>query len=171
MKRLRFYCFINFSQNTDIQMSGKSVKLHDWPKIGKSITCTMDNFVPLVIPGLSSYSSSSLSSTSKSTDQSNYSKKLGTLSDPVATRSDKHACGKPMLTDPDKQATGNHGPAFIFLQDEEGGCNARHSCLVTAFHSKSSGPGDACARTFLWKSDLKFGRWCFKSGDTKTEAQ
>ena len=41
-----------------------------------------------------------LSSTSKST-----------LLDPVTTRSDKHACGKPMLTDHNKQATKNLEPA------------------------------------------------------------
>ena len=35
----------------------------------KSTTCTVDNFVPLVVAGLSSYSSSSLYSTSRSTDQ------------------------------------------------------------------------------------------------------
>ena len=78
---------------------------------GKSITCIMDNSVLLVVPRLSSYSSSRLSSTSRPTDQSNYSRKLELLSDPVTTRSDKHACGKPMLTDPDNQATGNREPA------------------------------------------------------------
>ena len=26
------------------------------------------------------------------------------------------------------------------------------------------------ARTFLWNRELRFGGWCFKSGDTKTEA-
>ena len=36
---------------------------------------------------------------------------LGTLSDLVTTRSDQHTCGKPMLTDPDKQATANREPA------------------------------------------------------------
>ena len=71
----------------------------------------MDNSVLLVVSRLSSYSSSSLSSTSRSTGQFNYSRKLGKLSDTVTTRSDKHACGKPMLTDHDKQATGNHEPA------------------------------------------------------------
>ena len=103
---------------------------------GKTITCTVDSSVPLVVPGLSSSSSSSLSSTSRSTDQSNYSRKLGTLSDPVTTRCDKHACGKPMLTDLDKQATGNREPAHNFFQDEmkQGGSNARHYRLVTAFH-------------------------------------
>ena len=51
----------------------------------KTITCIMDNFVTLVVPGLSSYSSNSLSSTSRSTDQSKYSSKLETLSDPRET--------------------------------------------------------------------------------------
>ena len=36
---------------------------------------------------------------------------MRTLSDPVQTRSDKHACGKPTLTDHDKQATGSREPA------------------------------------------------------------
>ena len=78
----------------------------------------MDNFEPLVVPGLSSYSSSSLSSKSRSTDQSNYSRKLGTISNPVTTRSDKHACRKPTLTDPDKQATGNREPTHEKFLDE-----------------------------------------------------
>ena len=56
-------------------------------------------------------------------------------------------------------------------RDGQGKSNARHSRLVTALHRWSRGPGDACARTFLWKRDLWSGRWCFKSGDTKTEAQ
>ena len=78
---------------------------------GKSVTCTKDNLVPLVVSRLSSCSSSSLSSTSRSTDQSDCFRKLGTVLDPVTTRSDKHACGKPMLTDHDKQATGDREPA------------------------------------------------------------
>ena len=39
------------------------------------------------------------------------SEKLWTSSDPVTARSAKHACGKPMPTDHDKQATGNREPA------------------------------------------------------------
>ena len=38
------------------------------------------------------------------------------LLDLVTTRSDKHACGKPMLTDLDKQATGNREPAYENFQ-------------------------------------------------------
>ena len=62
---------------------------------------------------VSSYSSSSLSLTSRSTDQSYCSRKLGTLSDPVTTRSAKHACGKPMQTNPEKPASGSRGSAHI----------------------------------------------------------
>ena len=80
-------------------------------KNGKSITCIMDNSVLLVVSRLSSNSSSILSSTSRIKDHSNYSGKLCLLSDPVQTRSDKHACGKPMLTDHGKQATRNREPA------------------------------------------------------------
>ena len=40
---------------------------------------------------------------------------------------------------------------------------------MTALHSLSRGSGGAFARTFLWKNELGFGRWGFKSGDTKTE--
>ena len=98
MKRQWFYCFISFAQNADIHMSGKT------------ITCTLDNSVLLVVSRLSSYSSSILSSTSRSKDQSNYSRQLRTFLDPATTRSDKHECGKPMLAD-DKQATENREPA------------------------------------------------------------
>ena len=78
---------------------------------GKTITCTVDNSALLVASRLSSYSSSSLSSTSRSKDQSHYSRKLGTFADPSTTRSDKHACGKRVLTDHDKQAMGDREPA------------------------------------------------------------
>ena len=80
-------------------------------KNGKTITCTMDNFVPLVVPGLSSSSSSSSASTSRPKDQSNSSGESETSTDPVTTRSDQRACGKPMQTDPDKLASRNCGPA------------------------------------------------------------
>ena len=85
----------------------KTAKLHDWQKMVKTITCAADNSVLLVVSRLSSYSSSILFSTSRSTEQSNNSRKLG----PVIIRSDKRACGKPMLTDHDKQAMGNREPA------------------------------------------------------------
>ena len=67
-----------------------------------TITCITNNFVSLVVPGLSSSSSSSSASTLRQKDQSNSSGESETSSDPMTTRSAKQACGKPMQTNPDK---------------------------------------------------------------------
>ena len=93
---------------SDDWVSGQKPRL---TKDVKTITLKMNNFVPLVVPGLSSSTCSSSASTSRPKDQSNSSGESETSSAPVTTRSDMHACGKPMLTDHDKQATGNRGPA------------------------------------------------------------
>ena len=113
------------------------------------ITCIMDYFVPLVVPRLSSSSSSFSASTSRPKDQSNSSGESETTSDPMTTRSAKRACGKPMQTNPDKPAMESRGPSTHRRHDERGGSNARHSRLVTALHRSCRGPGDACARTFF----------------------
>ena len=92
-------------------MSGKNGETPQLTTDGKTITCTMDNFVPLVVPGLSSSSSSSWASTSRPKDQSNSSGDSETTPDPVTTRRAKRACGKPMQTNPDMQASGSRGLA------------------------------------------------------------
>ena len=85
----------------------------------------------------------------------------------MQTRSDKHACGKPMLRDHDKQATGTvnqqtrwtrkiQRKAFLF------GYSPSQLILRTC--------RGVCSHITL-KSELRFGRWRFKSGDTKTETQ
>ena len=58
---------------------------------GKIITCSVDNFVPLVVLGLSSSSSSSSASTSRPKKQSNSSGESETSLDPMTTRSAKRA--------------------------------------------------------------------------------
>ena len=110
MKRQR-YCFIYFAQNADIQMSGKRRNSTIDQKWKVNYLYNGQLSTSRCVLRMSSYSSSILSSTSRKKDLSNYSTKLGPLSDPVQTRSDKHACGKAMLTDHDKQATGNREPA------------------------------------------------------------
>ena len=72
---------------------------------GKTITCFMNNFVPLVVPRLSSSSSSGSASTSRPKDQSKSSGESEASTDPMTTRRAKHACGKPMQTNLDKQAS------------------------------------------------------------------
>ena len=93
---------------------------------GKSITCTMDNSVLLVVSRLSSYSSSILSSTSRSKDQPNSSKKNW-----------EHyriqCCMRE--TDADRSWQTGHGESWTSRRDEQGRSNARHSCLVTALQS------------------------------------
>ena len=88
------------------------------------------------------------------------SEKVGLLSDPVTTRSGKHACGKPMPAVHDKQAMGNREPANEMNKDDP-------TQGIPVWLQPFTVTGGACARTFLWKSELRFGRWCFKSGDTK----
>ena len=56
-------------------------------------------------------------------------------------------------------------------RDVQGGSNARHSWLVDSPSQLTSRTWSACVRTLLWKSELRFGRRCFKSGNTKTEVQ
>ena len=76
----------------------------------------------------------------------------------------QHAGGRQILTSRPRET--------VVQQRRDGreGSNARLPWLVTALHTSSGGPGDACARTFLWKRELRFGRWCCKSGD-KSEAK
>ena len=136
MKRQRFYCFLYFVQIADIHLSGNrwnstiDEKLEVNYLYNGQLRASCRAWTVIC-------SSSSLSSTLRSTDI--FFRKLGQFSDPVTTRSDKHACGKPMLTDPDKQAAGNREPTCekFFRRDVQGGSNARYSWLVTARHMRS----------------------------------
>ena len=168
-KRQQFYRLVSFAQNTDVHASGKNGEPPRLTKNGKTITCTMDNFVLLVVRGLSSSSSSSSVSTSRPKDHSNSSSESEASTDPMTTRRAKHACGKPMQTNSDMQTSGSRGLAHR-KRDGRRGSNARHSWLVTALHRKSRGPGDACARTSLWKRSrirkVMLQKWRHKNGST-----
>ena len=73
------------AMNTDIPMSGPAVKSH--PTKGTKILCKTENFVPLVVRGLSSKSGTSSSSTSLPQDPSS------TSWSPATKRSDDGAPG------------------------------------------------------------------------------
>ena len=75
--------------------------------------------VKLHVPGLSSSSSGGSASASRPKDQSKSHGKPETPPDPVTTRSAKHACGKPMQTNPDKQASGSRGLAHTENEMDE----------------------------------------------------
>ena len=170
MKRQRFHCFIRAAQKHGDPFEWKIGETPQLANNGKSTTCTMDNF-ELLVPGLSSVPAAVCLQHRDQRIRKIIPENLGLLSDPVTTRSDKHACGKPMLTDPDKQATGNREPAceFFFRRDVQGGSNARLSWLVTALHS-SSRTGDMCShiplkeRTQIRKVMLQ--KWGHRKGST-----
>ena len=118
-------------------------KMGETPKVarsGKTSTSTKDNSVLLVVSRLSSYSSSILSSTSRPTDQSNYSRNLGTSSDPVTTP--KWQACIPMLTELDKQTTRK---PWTSKRDEQGRFNARQAHVLAHWfeREKSDSEGDA----------------------------
>ena len=84
------------AKNTDVHMSGK--KKGETPRLtknGKTNTCTMDNFVQLIEPGLSSSSSSSSASTSRPKDQSNSFGESETSSDPCQASTRETDADKP----------------------------------------------------------------------------
>ena len=64
----------------------------------KSTTCTIDNFALLLVPRMTSIPAAGCLQHQDQRISKFYSRKLGLLSDPDTTRSDKYACGKPMLT-------------------------------------------------------------------------
>ena len=98
----------SFGQNTDISNEWITGQQPQLTQNGHNIICKTDNYVPLVVPGLSSPSSSSSSSTSKPQDQSNNSGESESVSsDPVRNRRDKPAAGNRMQTVPDKPAAGS----------------------------------------------------------------
>ena len=160
-KRQQFYSLESVAQNMDI---------HDWKngetprltKNGNTITCTMDNFVPLVVPGLSSSSSSSSASTSRTKGQSSSSGDSEQSSDLVTTRSDKPACGGSMQADPEKRASGNRGSANQDEMDKEDPTLGIPDWLQPFTDNledlETHVPEHSCER------EVRFGRCC-KSGD------
>ena len=91
---MQFYHLESSAMNTEILMSGSAVKNHSLPRLGKNIKCKSDNFVPLVVPGVSSSSGTSSSSTSIPQDSPS------TSSSPVTERRDEPAPKNWRETDP-----------------------------------------------------------------------
>ena len=72
----------------------------------------------------------------------------------MKTRSAKHACRKPMLTDPEKPDSGNRGSANeMNKKDPTQGIPD----WLQQFTDNQEDL-ERCARTFFCKSELRFGR-------------
>ena len=65
--RQQFHRLESFAMNTDTHTSGSTVKNHISLKMVFSIQCNTENFVPIVVPGLSTSSSSSFPSSTSMT--------------------------------------------------------------------------------------------------------
>ena len=144
----------------------KTAELHDWSKMGRQ--SLVYDFVPLFVPGLSSSSSSFSVFTSRTIGSLNIFWWIRTINRPNDDSTCQACMGEIDANKPWQASLGR--PWFTAHRKRDGRrSNARHFCLVAALHRKSRGPGDACARTFLWKRELRFGRWCFQSGNTKSE--
>ena len=85
--RLQFYHLESSAEKTDIPMSGQSGSKPRLTNNGREFFCKTKNFVPLVVPGLSSSSGTRSSSTSPPQDSSSAS------SNPELQRSDEQAPG------------------------------------------------------------------------------
>ena len=134
--------------------------------MGRTITCTMDNSVLLVVSRLSSCSSSiSLSSPSRSKDQYNYSRKSGThhqiqcrlevTSMHVGNRCWQIVTIRPRWTviQRTRWTSKIQCKAFLFGYSLSQLIWRTWRCM--------------CSHIPLRERELRFGRWCFKSGDTK----
>ena len=148
----------------------KSVKLHDWPKKWKSIICTMDNFVLLVVPGLSSFPAAvclqhrdqrTSKIISENWDCYQIQFWLAVTSMHAGNRCWQILTSRPQFP--------QHTKIF------QTRCTRRIQRRVFLIgYSPSqliSRTWSTSARTFLWKRELRFGRRCLKSGDTKIEAE
>ena len=120
MKRQRFYCFISFAQNADIHMSGKRAKLYDWPKNGKTITCTKDNSVLHVVSRL--IFQQQVVFNNKINGSVQLFQKIGNI---IRSSNDLkwQACMRE--TDADRSWQAGHGEPWTSKRDEQGRSNAR----------------------------------------------
>ena len=169
-KRQQFYRLVSFAQNTDVHTSGKTAKLHYWPKKGRQLLL---QWITLFLSLYQDYHH--LPAAARLLHQDRRISQTFRWIAKINRSNDDSTCQARMReTDANKPSQAGLGKPWCSTnrrRDGQGRSNARHSWLVTALHRKSWGPGGACARTFFWKRDARLGRWCLRSGDTKTEAQ
>ena len=171
MKRQRFYCLKYFAQSTDIHLSGKSAKLHDWSTMGSQLLVQWTTSYFLSYQDCHLFQQHFVFRI-----EINGSVKLFQKIGTIIRSSDGSKCWACMReTDADKFWQAGHGKPWTNIRnfsdemDEEDPTQGILDELQPfTVHLEDL---ETCARTFLWKSDLRFGRWCFKSGDIQIEAQ
>ena len=157
MKRQRFCCLICFAQNRDLHLNGKTVKLHDWPQKGSQLLVQWATSYFLPYQDCHLFQQQFVFNIEINGSVKLF-QKIGIV---IRSSHDPkwQACMRE--TDADRSWQAGHRKPWTsirFFSDE--------MCK----EDPTQGIPD-WLRTFLWKRDLRSGRWCFKSGDTKMEAQ
>ena len=136
----------------------KNGKTPGLTKNGKSITCTMDNFVFLAVPGLSSIPAAVCL---QHRDQR--------ISEIISENWDCYQIQS--RSEVTSMHAGNRCWQILTSRPQDTvNQHTKHFSNGMYKEDPTQGVPD-WLRTFLWKRDLRSGRWCFKSGDTKMEAQ
>ena len=116
MKLQRFYFFKYFAQNTDIHFSGQSAKLHDWPIMGSQLLVQWTTSYFLSYQDCHLFQEQFVLNIEINGSVQLF-QKIETIYQ-IQSRlevTSMHAGNRcwQMLTDPDKQATGNCEPAYV----------------------------------------------------------
>ena len=139
-------------------LSGKSVKLHDWPIMGSQLLVRWTTSCFLLYQDCHLFQQQFVFNIEIDGWSSHDSKWQACMRETDADRSWQACHGRPWTSiknfsdemykeNPTQDIPDFLQPFTVNLEDLE-----------------------TCARTFLWKSELRFGRWRFKSGDIKMEA-
>ena len=196
-KRSLSYRWASFANTTDTPMDGSAGQEPRLTKKGKSIFCKTNNFVPLVVPGLSTNSGSSSSSTTLPQESLgpeallvSGNRAACSSTDPVLERSDELANRMPGAGVPEKWQEGRersvgrssilvrrfHAPAHI-SQDSDSehpakvATNSRKHSIFT--HFPKDRDCDVCLRTKRTRTPCRRRTgeallWAEKFGDLTT---
>ena len=166
MKRQRFYCFLYFVQNTDIHLSGNrwnstiDEKLEVNYLYNGQLRASCRAWTVI-------WSSSSLSSTSRSTDiffRKNWDHYQTQSRLEVTSMHAGNRCWQSLTSRP-RETVNQHAKIFSDEMYKEDPTQDIPDWLQPVTVNLED--LEKCARRFLWKSEHRFGRWRFKSGDTK----
>ena len=172
MKRQRFYCFRCFAQSTDIHLSGKTAKLHDWPIMGSQLLVQWTTSYYL---SYQDWSSIPAAARLQHRDQ-RISEIVPEIWDHYQIQwrlevTNMHAGNRcwQILTSRPRETVNRHTTIFsdeLYKEDPTQGIPDWLQPFTFNLEDL-----ETCARTFLWKSELRFGKWDFKKWRHKNEAQ
>ena len=170
MKRQRFYCFIYYAQIMDIHLSEKSAKLHDWPIMGSLLLVQWTTSYFLLYQDCHQFQQQFVFNIEINRSvifPENWDYQIQSRLE-VTSMHAGNRCWQ-IVTSRPRETVSRHAKHFsdeMYMEDPtQDGPDWIQLFTVNLEDLQR------CARTFLWKSELRFGKWRFKSGDNKMEAQ